>query len=318
MDVQRKNIKIFTGNAHSMLAEEIADRLGIALGQATVDRFRDGEVQVNIRETVRGCDVFLVQPTCPPVNENIIEMLIMIDAFKRASAERITVVIPYFGYARQDRKARARDPISAKLMANIITIAGADRVLTMDLHVPQIQGFFDIPLDHLMGVPILADYYKGKFHETDDVIAVSPDVGSVGRTRKFADAIGMPLAVVDKRRQRANTSEVMSVIGDVEGKTVVLVDDLIDTGGSIISAAETLMQKGAKQIFACCTHAVLSGDAAERIKNSVIKELVVLNTIPLPKEKRIHNIKILSVAPLFAEAIQRIYQNSSVSMLFTY
>lgn len=318
MNVHGKDIKVFTGNAHPALAEEIADKLGLPVGQAVVDRFSDGEIQVNIRETVRGSDVFLVQPTCPPANENIIEMLIMIDAFKRASAARITAVIPYFGYARQDRKSRARDPISAKLMANLITTAGADRVLTMDLHVPQIQGFFDIPLDHLMGLPVFVDYYKGKFNGSDDVIVVSPDTGSVERARKFADTLTVPLAIIDKRRPRANVSEVMNVIGDINGKTVILMDDIIDTGGSLVSAADVLLQKGATDVYACCTHGVLSGNAVKKIKDSSIKELVILNTIPLPEQKRIHNIKILSVGSIFAEAIERIYEDISVSMLFMY
>ena len=311
------NIKIFTANSNPAFAQAVADQLGTKLGDAEVGKFSDGEIFVNINESVRGCDVFVVQSTCSPVNDNLMELLILIDAFKRASAGRITAVIPYFGYARQERKAKARDPISAKLCANILTTAGADRVLTMDLHASQIQGFFDIPVDHLLGAPILANYYKEKFAgKEDDTVVVSPDLGSVTRARKFASKIDVPIAIIDKRRPKANVSEVMNIIGDIEGKNVILVDDMIDTAGTIVNGAKALKERGAKSVFACCSHAVLSGPAIERIQNSVIEELLVLDTVPLTPEKQIDKIKVLSVAPIFAEAIDRIYENVAVSPLF--
>ncbi len=317
MNVRGKDIKIFAGNSNRPLAEEIASKMGLPVGAATVGKFSDGEIQVNIAEVVRGSDVFIIQSTCPPVNDNLVELLIMIDAMKRASAGRITAVIPYFGYARQDRKAKARDPISAKLVANLITTAGADRVLTMDLHVPQLQGFFDIPLDHLLGGAILARYFAQKFDNLEDIVIVSPDVGSVSRARKFAQKLDAPIAIIDKRRVKANVSEVMNIIGDVKNKRVILIDDLIDTAGTVVNAANALQEFGAREIYACCTHAVLSGPAVERIKDSPIKELVTLNTITLPPEKRIDKITQLSVADVFAEAIERIYGNLSISTLFT-
>ena len=312
------NIKIFTGNSNPAFAQAIADQLGVKLGDSQVGKFSDGEIFVNINETVRGADVFVVQSTCSPVNDNLMELLIMIDAFKRASAGRITAVIPYFGYARQERKAKARDPISAKLCADIITTAGADRVLTMDLHAAQIQGFFDIPVDHLLGAPLLAKYYKEKFEDQkDDLVVVSPDLGSVTRARKFASKIDVPIAIIDKRRPKANVSEVMNIIGDIKDKNVILVDDMIDTAGTIVNGAAALKERGAKNVYACCSHAVLSGPAIERIQNSCIEELLVLDTVTLPPEKRIDKIKILSVAPIFAEAIDRIYEDVSVSPLFS-
>ncbi|NSW92537.1 MAG: ribose-phosphate diphosphokinase [Firmicutes bacterium] len=317
MNIHGKDIKIFSGNSHRALAEEIAEKIGLPVGIATVGKFSDGETEVNIGEVVRGSDVFVIQSTCYPVNDNLMELLIMMDALKRASAGRITAVIPYFGYARQDRKAKARDPISAKLVANLITVAGADRVLTMDLHVPQLQGFFDIPVDHLLGVPILAEYFKEKFHDLEDLVIVSPDVGSVTRARKLAERLDAPIAIVDKRRPKANVSEVMNIIGDVSCKKAILIDDLIDTAGTIVNAADALTKAGAKEVYACGTHGVLSGPAVERIKNSSIKELVILNTIPLTKEKRIDKIVSISVAPIFAEAIERIYGDMSISSLFT-
>ncbi|MGE5628185.1 MAG: ribose-phosphate diphosphokinase [Solirubrobacterales bacterium] len=312
-----KNIKIFTGNSNIPLAKEIADRLGLPVGDSNVTTFSDGEISVNINETVRGVDVFVIQSTNAPVNSNIMELLIMIDAFKRASAGRITAVIPYYGYARQDRKAKARDPITAKLVADILTAAGADRVLTMDLHAAQIQGYFNIPLDHLLGAPILSKYFIEKgFLECDDVVVVSPDLGSVTRARKFADKLHAPIAIIDKRRPKPNVCEVMNVIGDIKDKRVILIDDLIDTAGTITNGANALVKMGAKEVYACCTHAVLSGPAIERINDSVIKELVMLNTIQLPEEKDIDKFKTLSVAPVFAEAIRRIYEDVSVSKLF--
>lgn len=310
-----KEIKVFAGNSNRGLAEEIAARLNVKLGDAEVGHFSDGEISVKINETVRGFDVFVVQSTCYPVNENLMELLIMIDAFKRASAGRITAVIPYYGYARQDRKARARDPITAKLVANLLTSAGADRILTMDLHAPQIQGFFDIPLDHLLGVPILARYYLENY-ELSNAVVVSPDLGSVTRARNFATKLDLPLAIIDKRRPKANVAEIMNIIGDVKDKTVIMVDDMIDTAGTITLAAQALVDYGAKDVFACCTHPVLSGPAIERIEKSPIKELVVLNTIPLSEEKRIEKIKIISVASIFAEAITRIYEDVAISSLF--
>ncbi len=317
MDIHGKDIKIFSGNSNRELAQEIAERIGLPLGKAIVNHFSDGETQVNIGELVRGSDVFIIQSTCTPVNDHLVELLIMIDALKRASAGRITAVIPYYGYARQDRKARARDPISAKLVANLLTTAGADRILTMDFHVPQLQGFFDIPVDHLLGVPLLAQYFKEKFGELDDFVAVSPDVGSTGRCRKFAERLNIPIAIIDKRRPNPNVSEILNIIGDVNGKRAILVDDIVDTAGTIINAARALEDMGAKEVYACCTHGVLSGPAIERIKNSNIVELVMLNTIPLPEEKRIPQIRVLSVAKIFAEAIERIYNNESISTLFT-
>lgn len=317
MNIHGKDIKIFAGNSNRPLAEEIAERIGLPLGTATVGKFSDGEIEVNIGEVVRGSDVFIIQSTCPPVNDNLVELLIIIDALKRASAGRITAVIPYFGYARQDRKAKARDPISAKLVADLISTAGADRVLTMDLHAPQLQGFFDIPVDHLLGAPILARHLRERFDKLDDVIIVSPDVGGVTRSRKIAERLDVPIAIIDKRRPKANVSEIMNIIGDVKNKRVVLVDDLIDTAGTIVNASNALQEIGAKEVYACCTHAVLSGPAMDRIQNSGIKELVALNTITLSDEKKTDKITQLSAAAIFAEAIERIYGDMSISTLFT-
>jgi ribose-phosphate pyrophosphokinase len=316
MNLHGKGIKIFSGNSNRELAEEVAEHIGLPLGIATVGKFSDGETAVSIGEVVRGVDVFVIQSTCPPVNDNLVELLVMIDALKRASAGRITAVIPYFGYGRQDRKAKARDPISAKLCANLITVAGADRILTMDLHTPQLQGFFDIPVDHLLGAPEQAKYYREKFERTDDLVLVSPDVGSVTRTRSIASKLEAPIAIIDKRRPKANVSEIMNVVGDVKGKRAILVDDMIDTGGTIVNAAQALLDMGAKEVYASCTHGVLSGPACERIENSVLEEVLVLNTIPLPKGKPISKIRSLSVAPFFAEAIERIYGDISISTMF--
>lgn len=318
MNLHGKDIKIFAGNSNRELAEEIALRIGLPLGASVVGHFSDGETAISINEVVRGSDVFIFQSTSAPVNDSLVELLILIDALKRASAGRITAVMPYFGYARQDRKAKARDPISAKLVANLIMTAGADRVLTMDLHATQLQGFFDIPVDHLMGVPILARYFSEKFPEgMNDMVVVSPDVGSVGRSRKFAEKMDAPLAIIDKRRPKANVCEIMNIIGDVRGKRAILVDDLIDTGGTIVNAANALTDMGATEVYACCTHGVLSGPAIDRIRTSQIKEMIVLNTIQIPKEKRIGKMTILSVADVFAEAIERIYGDISISTLFT-
>ncbi|KAI4453566.1 ribose-phosphate diphosphokinase family member [Holotrichia oblita] len=318
MNIHGKGIKIFSANSNPKVAEEIANRLGLPLGESEVGTFSNGEISVNINESVRGYDVFVVQSTSEPVNNNLMELLIMIDAFKRASAGRITAVMPYYGYARQDRKAKARDAISAKLVADLITVAGANRLLTMDLHSPQIQGFFDIPLDHLQGVSILAPYFKERFKGCeDDVICVSPDIGSVTRARGFAQRFGSGIAIIDKRRQKANVSEVMNIIGDVKDKTVIIVDDMVDTAGTLCNAARAVIERGgAKEVFACATHAVLSGACIERILDSPIKELILLDTIRVPKEKMIDKIILLSVSGLFAQAIERIYEDKPVSPLF--
>ncbi|EQK40852.1 MULTISPECIES: ribose-phosphate diphosphokinase [Paraclostridium] len=316
MNTSGSEIKILAGNASKELAQKVADYIGVPMAKCEVGTFSDGEISVNISETVRGCDVFVIQSTNSPVNDNLMELLIMIDALRRASAGRVTAVIPYYGYARQDRKAKARDPITAKLVANLITAAGADRVLTMDLHAAQIQGYFDIPLDHLQGGTILADYFNTK--EIEDLVVVSPDLGSVTRSRKFANTLNgdVPIAIIDKRRPKANVCEVMNIIGEVKGKNVILLDDMIDTAGTIVNAANALKEFGAKDVYACCTHGVLSGPAIERIENSAISELIVLDTIQLPEEKKIDKIKVKSVASLFGDAIKKIFANESVSQLF--
>ncbi|WP_144513548.1 ribose-phosphate diphosphokinase [Bacillus sp. FJAT-22090] len=309
-------LKIFTLNSNKQLAEEIAKEVGVPLGKSTVTRFSDGEVQINIDESIRGCDVFIVQSTSGPVNEHIMELLIMLDAVKRASARTVSVVLPYYGYARQDRKARAREPITAKLVANLLTTAGATRAIVLDLHAPQIQGFFDIPIDHLVAVPILSDYFLSKDIDPSEVVIVSPDHGGVTRARKMADRLKAPIAIIDKRRPRPNVAEVMNIVGNVEGKTAILIDDIIDTAGTISIAAQALMESGAKEVYACCTHPVLSGPAIERIDNSVIKELVITNSIQLPEEKSSPKIKELSVAKLLGDAIVRVFEEKSVSTLF--
>ena len=316
MNFHGKDIKIFTANANPALGRRIAAELGLPLGEAVVERFSDGEIAISIKESIRGSDVFMVQSTSEPVNDNLMEILIMIDAFKRASAGSITAVIPYFGYARQDRKAKARDPISARLVADLISVAGADRALTMDLHSPQIQGFFDIPLDHLQGVPLLAAHFKDRF-DPEHLICVSPDLGSVTRARNMSAKIGVGLAIIDKRRQKANVSEVMNIIGEVKGKSVLIVDDMVDTAGTLCNAAKALIEiGGAKEVYASATHGVLSGPAIERIEKSYIKELVLLNTIDIPAEKLISKVKVIDTAELFAQTIQRIYEDKPVSPLF--
>jgi len=311
------NLKIFAANSNPALANAIANHLGVPLGRSEVKMFADGEINVSIFETVRGSDVFIVQSTCSPVNNNLMELLIMTDAFKRASAGRITAVIPYFGYARQDRKAKARDPISAKLVADLITTAGVDRILTMDLHASQIQGFFNIPLDHLAGSSILAPYFINKFKGlTDDLVVVSPDLGSVARARIFAHKCNAPIAMIDKRRPRPNVSEVCNIIGDVKGKTAILLDDVIDTAGTICNAAKALVDiGGAKEVYVCATHGVLSGDAMKKLKESNIKEIILLDTIPVPDEKHLDNLAVLSTAKQFAEAIKCVYEERSISVL---
>ena len=309
------NLKLFSLNSNRGLAEEIAKVIGIELSKSSVTTFSDGEIQINIEESIRGCDVFVIQSTSAPVNQNMMELLIMIDALKRASAQTINIVMPYYGYARQDRKARAREPITAKLVANLLETAGATRVIALDLHAPQIQGFFDIPIDHLMGVPILSEYFKGKDWD-DDVVIVSPDHGGVTRARKMAELLKAPIAIIDKRRPRPNVAEVMNIVGNIDGKIAIIIDDIIDTAGTITLAANALVENGAKEVYACCTHPVLSGPAIERIENSKIKELVVTNTIELPEEKKIDKVVQLSVAPLIGEAIIRVYEKQSVSTLF--
>lgn len=309
-----KRLRIFSGNANPVLAKEIAAYLGLTVGDAFVGKFNNGEIQVMIDESVRGTDVFIVQPTSDPVNDNMMELLIMIDAVKRASAKNITAVIPYYAYARQDRKTRGREPISAKLMANLLTVAGATRVVTMDLHAGQIQGFFDIPVDNLPGVPTLAEYIMSL--QLKDLVVVSPDLGGVSRARLFADRMHAPIAIIEKRRPAPGVAEVMNLIGNVEGKTAVIVDDIVDTAGSLTEGANALTRMGAKAVYACCTHAVLSNPAIERIEKSNITELIVTNTIPMAAGKNSPKIKVLSVAPLLGEAIIRIFGELSVSKLF--
>ncbi|MFX0561029.1 ribose-phosphate diphosphokinase [Tepidibacillus infernus] len=314
MPYSDSTLKVFTCNANPDLAREIVEHIGIPLGDAEVLRFSDGEIRVKLNESVRGADVFVIQSTSSPVNEHLMELLIMVDALKRASAKSINVVIPYYGYARQDRKARARDPITAKLVANLIETAGAHRMISMDLHATQIQGFFDIPVDHLLGVPILADFFAKK--NLKDIVVVSPDHGGVTRARKMAERLGAPIAIIDKRRPEPNVAEIMNIVGNVDGKVAILIDDIIDTAGTIALAANALKEAGAKEVYASCTHPVLSGPAIERIQNSQIKELVVTNTIPLSTEKKNDKIKTLSVAPLIGEAIVRVHEELSVSKLF--
>ncbi|AIG24488.1 ribose-phosphate diphosphokinase [Brevibacillus laterosporus] len=307
-------LKVFTCSANPKLAQEIAEHIGLNVGNMETARFSDGECQIKLNESVRGSDVFIIQPTCAPVNEHLMELLVVVDALKRASAKSINVVIPYYGYARQDRKARSRDPITAKLVANLIETAGAQRVITMDLHATQIQGFFDIPVDHLLGVPILAKYFQEK--NLSDVVVVSPDHGGVTRARKLAERLEAPIAIIDKRRPEPNVAEVMNIVGNIEGKTAIIIDDIIDTAGTITLAANALVDAGAREVYACCTHPVLSGPAIERIQNSKIKELIVTNTLPLDSNKLIDKVKVLSVAPLIGEAIIRVHEELSISKLF--
>jgi ribose-phosphate pyrophosphokinase len=314
MSDMHRRLKVFTGNGNPKLAEEIATELKISLGSAFVGAFMDGEIYVKINESVRGADVFIIQPTSNPSNENLMELLIMIDALKRASADRITAVIPYYGYARQDRKVRARDPITAKLVADIITAAGANRLLTMDLHAGQIQGFFNFPVDHLLGVPILADYINGK--NLDNIVVVSPDLGGVTRARHLADRLQASIAILEKRRPEPNLSEVLNIIGDVKGKTAIITDDIIDTGGTVVQGAEFLLQCGAREVYICATHGVFSGPAIERLSKAPSVEVIITNTIHIEEDKKIDNLTILSTASVFAEAMLRINQDLSVSKLF--
>lgn len=315
-DYPNHKLKIFSLNSNEPLAKEVAEEIGRPLGKCSVTRFSDGEVQINIEESIRGCDVFIIQSTSDSVNDHLMELLIMIDALKRASARTINVVMPYYGYARQDRKARSREPITAKLVANLLETAGAQRVITVDLHAPQIQGFFDIPIDHLVVEPIITEYFRQKGYSKDELVIVSPDHGGVTRARKMADRLKAPIAIIDKRRPRPNVAEVMSIVGSVEGRTAILIDDIIDTAGTITVAADALIKNGAKSVYACCSHPVLSGPAIDRINNSQIQELVITNSIQLPENKRSPKIKELSIANLLANAIIRIFEEKSVSTLF--
>jgi len=311
-----KPLKLFSLNANIPLAQEVAKSLGVELSRCSVKKFSDGEVSINIEESVRGCEVFIIQSTSDPVNDNLMTLLIMIDALRRASVDTINVVIPYYGYARQDRKARSREPITAKLIANLLQVAGADRIIALDLHALQIQGFFDIPVDHLMAAPIIANYFKNKIPDMEDVVVVSPDHGGVTRARKLADALNTPIAIIDKRRPKPNVAEVMNIVGNIEGKTCILIDDIIDTAGTITLGAKALKERGAKEVYASCSHAVLSGQALERIENSPIKELVYANTIHIPEEKKLDKMVPLCVGDLIAKAIYRIHHNEPVSVLF--
>lgn len=314
MNSSPENYTLLSANSNPALSKEISDIMGQPLADVDVSRFSDGEISVNIGESVRGKDCFLIQSSCPPVNDNLMELLIMIDALKRASAGRINAVIPYFGYARQDRKAKARDPITAKLVSNLIEKSGADKVVSMDLHANQIQGYFDIPVDYLLGSPVLTKYFKEKGLE--DPVIVSPDHGSVVRARNMAEPLHAPIAIVDKRRPEPNKSEIMNIIGDIKGKNCILVDDMVDTAGTITNAANALEELGAKNVYACATHPLFSGPAIERVEKSAIKEMVVLNTIPLDENKKIDKITMLSVAQIFADAMDRIHRNASVSEMF--
>ena len=309
-----KKLKIFTGNANPALAKEICDYLGLPLGEAFVGRFNNGEVQIMIDESVRGKDVFIIQPTSYPVNDNLMELMVMADALKRASARHITAVVPYYGYARQDRKTRGREPITAKLVANLMQTSGITRLVTVDLHAGQIQGFFDVPVDHLYGASILAKYINEK--NLEDAIVVSPDLGGVTRARDLADRIGAPIAIIEKKRPEPGVAKVMNLIGDVKGKNCIIVDDIVDTAGSLVEGAKALEEFGAKSVMAAVTHAVLTDPASERIANSNIKELIVTNTMPLPENCKLDNVTQLSVAPLLGEAIMRIFHEVSVSNLF--
>jgi ribose-phosphate pyrophosphokinase len=311
-----EKMRVFSGNANTALAQKIGENLGVSLGKAHVTAFSDGETRVEINENVRGMDVFIIQPTCPPVNITLMELLIMIDAVRRASADRITAVIPYYGYARQDRKVAPRAPISAKLVADLITKAGANRVLALDLHAGQIQGFFNIPVDNLFATPVLLDYIKKNYHG-DNIVVVSPDTGGVERARAFGKRLGASLAIIDKRREGPNEAQVMNIIGHVKGMKVILLDDMIDTAGTVVQAAKALKEEGAVEVAVCCTHPVLSGPAIERIEHSDLKEVIVTDTIPLhERAKACDRIKVLSVSGLLSEAVRRIYYNDSVSSLF--
>ena len=310
------NVKIFSGSSNVELASRIAEKIGLQLGKAEIQRFKDGEVYIEIEETVRGRDVFVVQSTSEPVNENLMELLIFVDALRRASAKTINVIIPYYGYARQDRKSKPREPITSKLVANLLTTAGVNRVITMDLHADQIQGFFDIPVDHMQGLPLMAKYFKEKGFYGDDIVVVSPDVGGVKRARKLAEKLDCKIAIIDKRRPKPNIAEVMNLIGEVEGKIAIFIDDMIDTAGTICNAAQALIEKGAVEVYACATHAVFSGPALERLRKSAFTRVVITDSIYLPEEQRFDKLRILSTSKMFAETIKRITTSEPISNLF--
>ncbi|WP_163470002.1 ribose-phosphate pyrophosphokinase [Fusobacterium sp. IOR10] len=316
MEMDMKEVKIFSGTSNVELAEKIAKKLDLELGKAKIVRFKDGEIYVRVDETVRGRDVFVIQPTSGPVNENLMELLIFIDALKRASAKTINILMPYYGYARQERKSSPREPITAKLVANLLTVAGADRVVTMDLHADQIQGFYDIPVDHLQALPLLAKYFMNKGLRGEEIVVVSPDIGGVKRARKLAEWLDCKIAIIDKRRPKPNLSEVMNLIGDVQGKKAIFIDDMIDTAGTITNGVEAIMKRGAKESYICCSHAILSGPAVERLEKCTVKEVIVTDSIRLPEEKKIDKIKVLSIDRLFAETIRRIVTHKSISELF--
>jgi ribose-phosphate pyrophosphokinase len=316
MEMDMKEVKIFSGTSNVELAEKIAKKLDLELGKAKIVRFKDGEIYVRVDETVRGRDIFVIQPTSGPVNENLMELLIFIDALKRASAKTINILMPYYGYARQERKSSPREPITAKLVANLLTVAGADRVVTMDLHADQIQGFYDIPVDHLQALPLLAKYFMNKGLKGEEIVVVSPDIGGVKRARKLAEWLDCKIAIIDKRRPKPNLSEVMNLIGDVEGKKAIFIDDMIDTAGTITNGVEAIMKRGAKESYICCSHAILSGQAVERLEECTVKEVIVTDSIRLPEEKKIDKIKVLSIDRLFAETIRRIVTHKSISELF--
>jgi len=316
MEMDMKEVKIFSGTSNVELAEKIAKKLDLELGKAKIVRFKDGEIYVRVDETVRGRDVFVIQPTSGPVNENLMELLIFIDALKRASAKTINILMPYYGYARQERKSSPREPITAKLVANLLTVAGADRVVTMDLHADQIQGFYDIPVDHLQALPLLAKYFMNKGLRGEEIVVVSPDIGGVKRARKLAEWLDCKIAIIDKRRPKPNLSEVMNLIGDVQGKKAIFIDDMIDTAGTITNGVEAIMKRGAKESYICCSHAILSGPAVERLEKCTVKEIIVTDSIRLPEEKKIDKIKVLSIDRLFAETIRRIVTHKSISELF--
>lgn len=317
MNSNNGNIIVFTGNSNKDLVSKICENLNIEEGECSVNKFSDGEIQIDIKETARGKDVYLIQSTSNPVNDNLMELLILLDALKRASAGRINVVIPYYGYARQDRKTRAREPITSKLVADLLEVAGAQRIVAMDLHAGQIQGYFNVPVDHLTAIPYLADYFEkivGK--NKDEFVVVSPDLGGVTRARNFATRLNLPIAIIEKRRPKPNVSEVMNIIGDIEGKNCILIDDIVDTAGTICKAAEALRDKGAKKVYGCATHGVLSGSAVDRLDSSVMEKFVITNTIAVPEEKLGKTLEVVNVAPIFASAIRRINANTSVSEMF--
>lgn len=313
---EREGMKLFTGNANPELAERIAEALGVKLGRLMCTRFSDGEIRVQIEESTRGDDVFIIQPTCNPVNDNLMEILIMLDAFRRASARRITVVIPYYGYARQDKKVKPREPVTARLVADLITHAGAHRIVCVDLHADQIQGYFDLPVDHLYAGPIIGNYLVEHGYQEQDVAVVSPDVAGVPRTRRLAEHLGAPIAIIAKRRPEPNKVDIMEIIGDVKGKVCIMIDDMIDTGGSIVQGAESLYHRGATDVIACCTHGVFSGDAPQKLENSDISAVICTDTITVERHKRFSKLTVLPVSPLVAEAIRRIHLDQSVSSLF--